>query len=128
MERFFEWIKLKIKLHSKITQPPHVNEGDLWWICTGENVGREINGKSEKFSRPVIILKKLAHGFYFIIPTTTRLKQGTWYVRFRHNSREMIACLHQARAIDYRRLWSKIGRLDDADFFRIKRGFIQLYE
>jgi hypothetical protein len=35
-------------------------------------VGSEINGKSKLFSRPVVIYKKLAHGFYFVVPTTTQ--------------------------------------------------------
>ena len=35
----------------------------------------------------------------------------------------MFACLHQARSIDYRRLSSKLGTLDDEDFARIKAGF-----
>ncbi len=127
MKRFLEWIGLKARLDEKVIQSPHVNEGDVWWTCVGENVGKEINGKSHKFSRPVVVLKKLARGFYFVIPTTTKLKEGTWYIQFRHQAKIMAACLHQARAIDHRRLWSKIGRLDDVDFSKIKAGFIDLY-
>ena len=93
----------------------------------GENVGSEVNGKSALFSRPVIIFKKLAHGFYFVIPTTTQIHDGTWYVKVRQNEREIVACLHQARAIDYRRLSSKLGTLDDEDRGRITSGFSSLY-
>jgi len=50
--------------------------GERW-----RNVGSEINGKSALFSRPVIIYKKLSHGFYFVIPTTTQKKEGSWFVR-----------------------------------------------
>jgi hypothetical protein len=39
----------------------------------------------------------------------------------------MVACLHQARAIDYRRLSSKLGTIDDKDFGRVKSGFRALY-
>ena len=58
-------------LHSRKHQPPFVSEGDIWWASVGENVGSEINGKSDLFSRPVVIYKKLAHGFYSVVPTTT---------------------------------------------------------
>jgi mRNA interferase MazF len=75
-----------------------VTAGDIWWASVGQNVGSEINGKSRLFSRPVIIFKKLAHGFYFVIPTTTKPKVGSWYVPFRQADRMMIASLHQARA------------------------------
>ena len=93
----------------------------------GENVGSEINGKSQLFSRPVVIYKKLAHGFYFVVPTTTQERKGTWYVKFRQKDKTMLACLHQARAIDFRRISSKLGTPNDEDFARVKDGFRMLY-
>ena len=100
MKRFLLWFGLKQRLHEISSKPPLVSEGDIWWASVGENVGSEINGKSRLFSRPVIIFKKLSHGFYFVVPTTTRERSGSWFVGFRHQAKEMIACLHQARAID----------------------------
>ncbi len=127
-KRFFEWFPLKRTLHDREQKPPYVSEGDIWWASIGENVGSEINGKSNLFSRPVIIYKKLAHGFYFVVPTTTQEKQGSWFVAFRQQAKTMIACLHQARAIDHRRLSSKLGTLDDEDFERVKHHFRVLYK
>ncbi len=117
----------KQEIDSKDHRAPLVSEGDIWWAALGENVGSEVNGKSSLFSRPVIIYRKLAHGFYFVIPTTTKVKQGSWYVLFRHKEVNSMACLHQARALDYRRLYGKIGTLDDEDVARIKTGFLKLY-
>ena len=128
MKKFLEWFGLKEKLHNQKHSPPLVSQGDIWWASVGENVGSEINGKNNLFSRPVIIFKKLAHGFYFVIPTTTKIKTGTWYVKIRQQEKEMMACLHQARAIDFRRLSSKLGTLDDEDFLRVKDGFHLLYK
>lgn len=127
MKRFLEWIGLKEKLHNVRYKPPLVSQGDIWWVSVGENVGSEVNGKSNLFSRPVVIFKKLAHGFYFVIPTTTKIREGSWYVKFRQHDKEMVACLHQAKAIDYRRLSLKLGTLDDEDYERIKSGFSKLY-
>lgn len=127
MKRFLDWIVLKERLHATDHRPPLVSEGDIWWASVGENVGSEINGKSDLFSRPVVILKKLSHEFYFVVPTTTRERRGTWFVAFRQAARTMAACLHQARAIDHRRLSSKLGSVDDEDFERIKSGFRNLY-
>jgi len=128
MKHFLEWIGLKEKLHNLTHRPPLVSEGELWWVSIGENIGSEIGGKNSLFSRPAIIFKKLSHNFYFIIPTTTKLRAGSWYVGFKQQDKEMIACLHQARAIDHRRLSSKIGTLDDTDFNRVKAGFNKLYK
>lgn len=127
VKRFLEWIGLKERLHAKIIAAPHVSEGDLWWASIGENIGAEINGKSALFSRPVIVIKKLTHGFYFVVPTTSQLRVGSWYVSFRQNNIQMTACLHHARAIDYRRLSTRLGELDGSDLRRIKEGFHELY-
>ena len=128
MKRFLEWIVLKQRLHDTEHQPPLVTEREIWWASIGENVGSEINGKSTLFSRPVIIYKKLAHGFYFVIPTSTRPKAGSWFVPFNSIGRDMFACLHQARPIDYRRLSSRLGKLDEDDFDRVREGFWRLYK
>lgn len=127
MERFLQWIKLKRRLHEASHKPPYVSERDIWWVSLGQNVGSEINGKSDKFSRLALIYKKLAHGFYFVIPTTTQKREGTWYVHFEYEEKDMYACLHQARAIDHRRLFSKLGQIDDDDFTLVKNGFMGLY-
>ena len=47
IKRFFEWIKLKEKLHHKEHKPPLFKEGEMWWSYFGENVGTEMNGKEE---------------------------------------------------------------------------------
>jgi mRNA interferase MazF len=127
MKRFLEWISLKERLHGKTHNPPLVSQCEIWWASIGENVGSEVNGKSALFSRPVIVLKKLAHGFYFVIPTTTQKKQGSWYVSFQHQGKEMTVCLHQARSIDHRRLSSRLGKMDGDDFERVQEAFAKLY-
>lgn len=118
---------LKESLHFKSVKPPLVSEGQLWWASLGENVGFEINGKSKHFTRPVIIFKVLSNGFYFVIPTTTQFRKGSWYVNFQLKGITETACLQQARPLDYKRLYSKVGRLDDLDFERVKEGFKNLY-
>jgi mRNA interferase MazF len=128
LKRFSEWFGLKKKLHERQQTPPLVSEREVWWASVGENVGSEINGKSALFSRPVIIYKKLSHGFYFVIPTTTQKKEGSWFVRVRYQRTDMTACLHQARAIDHRRLSSRLGQLDGDDFENVQGGFRKLYK
>ncbi len=58
-KHFQEWIILKERLELRIDAAPFVNEGEIWWASIGENVGFEISGKSERFSRPVLIFRKL---------------------------------------------------------------------
>lgn len=124
---FDEWNVLKQKLDGIVHRPPYVSEGDIWWLNIGKNVGSEMNGKSVLFSRPAVILKKLSHGFYLVAPTTTKTKAGTWYVSIRQKGIRMVVCLHQIRTIDFRRLSSKLGTLDDTDKQNVQKGFLGLY-
>ncbi len=128
LKQFLKWIGLKEKLHFQYRRTPEVSEGDIWWASLGENIGYEISGKSKLFSRPVIIFRKLSKNFYLIIPLTTQMRTGTWYVNFKHAEREMTACLHQVRAIDYRRLSTRLGVLDPKDQMKIETGFWDLYK
>ena len=127
IKNFLQWFGLKQKLHETTSVPPLVSQRDLWWASFGENVGSEINGKSRLFSRPAIVFKKLSHGFYLVIPTTSVKKEGSWYVHFVHQGKDMYACLHQIRVIDYRRLSTKLGKMEEADFDRVLEGFKKLY-
>ena len=57
-----------------------------------------------------------------VIPTSTKIKEGSWFVNFTFDNTNMIACLHQAKVIDYRRLEDKMGSLSVQDFDRIKKN------
>jgi mRNA interferase MazF len=127
MKDFATWMPKKAQLDALSHKPPLVSERDIWWASVGENIGSEMNGKSDLFSRPVIIFCKLAHGFYFVVPTSTKPKEGSWYVPFTRGGKSVVACLHQTKAIDYRRLSSKLGQIDTADYELVQKGFVKLY-
>ena len=106
---------------------PFVSEGQIFWCHLGENIGTEISGKSDRYTRPVIIAKKLSHSTFLVIPTSTKIKTGSWFVFFTHQNKERVACLHQIRVIDYKRLQTLIGKIDSEDFEKIKFGLKGLY-
>ncbi len=128
LKRFKEWLELKSKLHAHMPKPPLVKERDMWWVSFGENVGSEMNGKSTLFSRPCIIIKKLAHGFYMVAPSTSKIHVGSWYAKITLGGKDNYICLNQIRTIDHRRLSSRLGRVDEADFKNVKRAFWELYK
>ncbi len=127
IKKFLEWIGIKEKLNDVASDAPLVAERDLWWISFGENVGSEMNGKHRLFTRPGIIYKKLSHGFFLVAPTTTKPHAGSWYVEIKQEGVSMYICLHQIRAIDYRRLSTRLGVVDEEDFKRVQDAFRKLY-
>lgn len=121
-------MKLKLQLDSGNHIPPIVYESDIWWISFGKNIGSEINGKSEWFSRPGVVLKKLSSGFYLVAPTTSKVHNGNWYIKITQKKNNNYVCLHQIRTIDYRRLSNKIGQVDALEFNIVKQRFHELYK
>ncbi|MDP2668778.1 MAG: type II toxin-antitoxin system PemK/MazF family toxin [bacterium] len=128
IKQFLKWIGLKEKLHDIKSEPSLVKERDLWWVSFGENIGSEINGKSNLFSRPGLIIKKLSHEFYLVALTTSQKKEGSWYIEITQEGKFMYVCLHQIRAVDYRRLSSRLGQIDSDDFDKVKAAFFKLYK
>ncbi len=127
VKRFLEWIGLKEKLNTTINIPPLVSERDIWWISFGENIGSEISGKSKLFSRPGLILKKLSRSSYLVAPTTSQPRKGTWYVSIKTERIVSTVCLHQIRTIDYRRLSTRLDKIDSDDFKEVKIALKKLY-
>lgn len=93
----------------------------------GENVGVEINGKHEVFSRPVLVFKKLSRYGFMGIPLTSQPHEGSWYVSFVFKDKTEVAALAQARVMSVARLYKMMGTLPDSDFQTIKQGFAKLY-
>ena len=102
-------------------------EGDVWWAAIGENVGVEIDGKSAKYSRPVVILRKHSNLFFTAVPLTSQPHRGTWYTQFMFHGKIETAVLAQTRPMDVSRLYERIGKLSRADYQKIRDGYMKLF-
>lgn len=127
VKNFLNWFNLKPKLDKTNHQPPFVSEGQIWWCHLGENIGSEISGKGISYTRPAIIYKKLSHYTYLVIPTSTKIKIGSWFVPVKYKNVSSVACLHQIRTIDYRRIQNQIAFLSENDFILITKALQKLY-
>lgn len=127
VKHFEEWIELKEKLHFN-AKVPRIHESEVWWCSFGENVGVEINGKSKRFTRPVLIMKKLSPFGYMGIPLTSQEKSGSWYAEFEFLNKKQYAAVCQARVMSVSRLHSKIGQIPESDLNIVKTAFHNLYK
>lgn len=125
---FYVWASKKEKLHSKDTIPPFIREKEIWWCSVGKNVGFETNGKGSDFCRPVLVLKKMSKHTFIGIPLTTKLKQGSWYVKFQYKNKAIVANLSQMRMFDCKRLLTRVGEIRGAEYVCIKTGIKQLLD
>jgi mRNA interferase MazF len=127
LKKFLDWIGLKEKIHTTSVGPLYFKEGEIWWCAIGENIGVEINGKGKMFSRPIFVYKKLSKAGFIGIPLSTQSKEGTWYISFSFQNKNIVANLAQVRFFSTFRLYKKMGALDDSDIGKIKSGFLRLY-
>ena len=126
-KKFDKWIEVKKNLH-KVGRIPKVNERDVWWAGCGQNVGVEINGKSERFTRPVVILRKFSRFGVMAIPLTSQKHEGSWWVEIEFLGKREWAVVSQARFISTSRLYSKIGQIPTNDMDNIREGFLDLFK
>ena len=123
-----QWMKRKASIHNRQLYR-YVNEGDVVWVAVGENVGVEIDGKSKKYSRPVVVLRKHSAKCFTGLPLTTKTHHvGDWYEHFEFQGRQEVAVLIQAKLFDASRVYSRIGKLSRNDYQRVLSQFVNLFE
>jgi mRNA interferase MazF len=127
VKKFLEWIGLKEKLHSQNYTPPLFKENEIWWCHVGENIGVEINGKSNDFTRPVLVFKKYDRYSFLGLPLSTKSKIGTWYAPISFLGIPQVIILCQSRVFDYRRLDRKMGELNITGVSSVKEAFVALH-
>ena len=64
-KQFQKWIGKKEELHNRKFSP-NFNERDVYWGGLGENIGDEENGKSDLFSRPILIVRKFNKNLFIL--------------------------------------------------------------
>ena len=119
MKKFNDWNAVKQKLdknHKNIIP----KEREIYWASIGENIGFEQNGKSELFSRPVLILKRFSKNMFFGIPLSTQIKEGSFFFEFELLEKKSNALLVQGRLFDTKRLENRIGMMSKNDFIDLK--------
>ena len=113
IKRFAKWLSLKQRLDSQSHTPPLFKEGEIWWCFIGENVGVEICGKGDLFTRPILILRRYNQYSFFGLALTTKQKTGKWYFPIEFNGKRQNVVLSQGRIFDYRRLKEKMGQIPE---------------
>ena len=106
--------------------PTYFREREVGWCSVGENVGVEINGKGDQFTRPILILRKLDSYSFIGLPLTTAKRIGSWYTDLKIKNKESTIILSQARHFDYRRMSDRMCTVSEDDFKRIRARFIGL--
>ncbi len=84
----------------------------------------EIDGKSENYERPVVVLKVYNKESLLVLPLTTKVKTDQFHHEITTEKRNVSAKLTQSRVISSKRLMRRIETLSDSEFRKLKREFI----
>jgi len=123
---FNGWNKKKKQLD--FTSPKvYFHEREVWWCSLGINIGFEQDGKSDKYSRPVVILKTYSINAALVVPLTTKDKKGTYYFDLgKIGGKDAKAVLSQIRFIDKRRLIKKMDVVNKNLFEKLRSAIVQI--
>lgn len=123
---FDQWNAVKKRVDARaIDQSLYFHEREVWWCSIGVNVGVETDGKNNHFERPVLILKKFNGLMLWVVPLTSKERQGIHYYRISHEKGVSFACLSQLRIISTKRLLRKIGMVSVEDFDAVREGVVR---
>jgi mRNA-degrading endonuclease toxin of MazEF toxin-antitoxin module len=102
---FNRWNDIKKRLASDGSRPPAFPKAGEVWMCTlGKNLGREQDGGTGDFSRPVLVVKKFNNEIFWM-PLSTKQKPLDFYFNFNDSSGAPVsAVLAQMRLVSINRL------------------------
>ena len=120
---FRKWGELKGDIHFN-NIAPYCRRGEIRWVYLGKNIGTESLGKSNSYSRPVLIFKKVFGHSCLAIPLTSQIKQGDYYYNFQADDGVYYcALLAQIRYLDGKRIRQKISFVRPCVFSNIQNAF-----
>jgi hypothetical protein len=122
---FAGWHIRKLAINSAATTQ-FFREREIWWTAVGYNVGIEEDGKGAKYSRPVLVLRKLGRRHFYGLPLSTTKAKGTYYFPITTLGVHDNILLAHMREFDARRLANKIGSIDQPTYDLIIEAFIRI--
>ena len=117
--KIIDWTRIKARLQiSNNSLFPYKKE--IWWASLGQNIGVEINGKNNRFERPVLVIKVFNLDSLLIIPITSHVNKNIFVFQFTNQNGEInFARISQMRTISTKRLIRKIGEIKEIEFEKL---------
>jgi len=123
---FQQWHNAKEKIDNS-SRRIFFHEREVWWCSIGVNVGFEQDGKGEYFARPVIVFKKFNNEVFWGIPLSTKIKKGKFYTTINlEDNIPRVAIISQLRLIDGKRLYQKLGFINEIDYKNLIESVMNL--
>lgn len=106
------------------TLPFH--EREIWWCSIGYNLGDEQGGKNEMFERPVLVFRKFNNRIAWVLPMTTKQKEGKYYHQLIYDENVSTVILSQLRLTSVKRFRRFVRKISLDQFSVIQEKVIGL--
>lgn len=123
---FDQWNLVKKQINQNNTTT-HIRAGEIRWTAFGVNIGSEIDGKGDSFTRPVLIIHVIGSHLALVVPMSTKIKSVPGYIPFTWKDSTTSLCLHQIKIISQKRILSRKGRISEIKLKAIKDEIIKFY-
>lgn len=126
IKKFSEWFKVKERLNdgSPVT---FCRAGEIRWVSFGVNVGSEIDGKGESFTRPALIIHASGTHVALVVPLTTQTKSSRGYFPLEWKQKNNMLCINQMRVVSQKRIFSRLSKISDAKLLQVKEEIKKFY-
>ncbi|OGI83493.1 hypothetical protein A2997_00705 [Candidatus Nomurabacteria bacterium RIFCSPLOWO2_01_FULL_36_10b] len=121
---FDSWNKEKKSLENVGHNTLVFHEREIWWCSIGINLGDEQDGKNELFERPVLILKKFNNKVAWVLPMSTKQKDGIYYHNLGHDEKVFTVILSQLRLASVKRFRRLVRKISPHQFELIQNKLI----
>lgn len=101
-------------------------EGEIWWCSLGVNIGDEEDGKNQSYERPVLIVKKFNARISWVLPMTSKCKEGKYYYSIAYKGVFYTVILSQLRLASMKRFRRKIRRISSGQLQYVKELLAKL--
>jgi len=121
---FDSWNKEKKSLETTGHDILAFHEREIWWCSIGINLGDEQDGKNELFERPILVLKKFNNKVAWVLPMSTKSKEGIYYHNLEHEGQVFTVILSQLRLISVKRFRRFVRKISPHQFALIQNKLI----
>jgi len=124
---FRGWANYQQELEQRDTPRRPFQEGQVWRCAIGLNIGVELDGKSRRYWRPVIIVRKFYATFFIGVPLTSSAKNRPYHIPLTVKGKGGYAVVNQLRAMDARRLQQYLCTLAPDEFEAVRSAVTNLF-
>ena len=126
LKDFDKWNEVKKRVN-KEEREVNIRAGEIRWVAFGINVGSEIDGKGESFTRPALVLHVVGSHLALIAPMSTKMKNVAGYIPFEWKGTSTALCVHQIRIVSQKRILSRKGKVSRVKLEVIKKEISKFF-